>query len=160
MSLTKDSSNFLSESNIQVGSYLASTDAPMYSLNNEVKGVYSVYDSIIEVENELNAILKNAKIPDASKAGIKTDLINTVTDSQVASPSDKRMYLNWGLDINFSSGVQDTVKHIRSGSTRHLKKNSHPVVKFYSGDKDNTGFIERAYESIAKIQNRIIDERI
>ena len=157
VSFTKDNSNFLSEVNIKAGSYLVTIDAPMFTLNDDGRTSPNVMNGINNLNSNLNDILNNELIFDEIKDEFKNDLIDTISENLVINPAANRFFLEWGLDVNFHQDIKNTASIVKDELSKQLKNDSLPVVRFFSGDSTDVGFIQRAYESIAEVNKQIID---
>ena len=157
ISFTHDSSNFLSEVNIKAGSYLVSLDAPMFNLNDDGRTSPTVMRNINSVNNAVNTILNSDLIFDEIKNIFKNDLIETISENLVINPDANRFFLEWGLDVNFHTGIINTASIVTEELAQQLHNDSLPVVRFFSGDSTDVGFIQRAYESIDDVTKQYID---
>ena len=157
ISFTKDTSNFLLEVNIKQGSYLVTTDAPMFRINNNGRTVPNILSGIDNLNRELNNILNNELISDEIKDTFKNDLIDTISQNMVIHPDSSRFFLEWGLEVNFHPDITNTVTTVRNEVIKQLQSDLLPVVRFFSGDSTDVGFIQRAYESITEINKQSVD---
>jgi len=158
ISITNDTSNFIREANLNPGSYTVTTDGPMYQLNQDERKVSDIQANIETFKTEINALLGDQSIPETVRIKITDDLIETISKNKTVNPDGEQFFLDWGLNVDLNKGNPDSVVTTnRDLSRSNLQKDSRDIVKFFSGDSKDEGYISRAYQSIAEINKQAID---
>lgn len=161
VSLNDDSTRFFSETNIKPGSYFVSTYAPMFHMNSGGRSTPELFANVEDSLEKLNTILNDDAISGDIKDALGDALIETLSKQQTLSPSSKRFYAKWGMDINFDKASTSTVQIDRNSFFSHVQKDTNNITSFFTGNQTDKGFISRAYKEIEEFQkNLLIDEVI
>ena len=127
-------------------------------MNQDERTVSGIQANIETFKAEINSILADESIPESIRGNITDDLIKTISKSKTINPDGERFFLDWGLNVDLNKGNPRPIVATDGYLSRsHLQNDSRDIVKFFSGNSKDEGYISRAYKSIAEINKQAVD---